>query len=740
MVSSGRADNCAVASLNSPMPIAPVLQRFVNEELARMPALIERTRAGTLALMRDTRQGPLTEAERASQFVIVEALQSHGAAYDRAFIQAVKNGVQDFLDQHRDAAPSGQKVAFGGLELMDESRIEVDIEISRAMQLIDSTAEWELRELQTFTSSLVGQTYVSAESNPFRPALFAGALWEAACAVSPVPVRRAAVLRISAGVAAGLLKSAWAAASTRLEAQGVDPSIYRSVLLAPGTTIDRASPVTDSTKIGAMASLLAGMPSGSPDMKVSVSNAASPMGSSGRLRPATTTPSPEFQQALARLDELMRHAPIQDGSQRDSTDSLLKRLNLHRAVLIASAGAPLERQIIELLSRIFDAILSDPQVPPAFVSTLARLQPAALRVALHDVDMLASTQHSVWRLVDRIGETSISYPHQSDARAIELLAFCDELVTQLSRSDSLHEALYRRALVQLEDFLAEQLQAQVRAAHATVLSLQVAERRDVLEQRLALKLTDQMMPVRASATLRGFVTVTWAKVVAQSMLRFGENAEVTHSYLKLVDELLWSLKLPDHPQSRQRLVALLPGMLKRLRAGMDLIGVQAVDQQIVLDELMVVHTDALRPTRGAAPELTSDQLVQRMRDEVLPASTGHGAFSDSVIDLASMQTVPAELMPSDGPPVRLLKGVEVLQEADRLRLFLRGRWARVQLLWRSEQRLFYLFAGETPARTYSVTYRALERLNSAGLMQPLENRSLLERALDTVTRELARPS
>ena len=76
----------------------------------------------------------------------------------------------------------------------------------------------------------------------------------------------------------------------------------------------------------------------------------------------------------------------------------------------------------------------------------------------------------------------------------------------------------------------------------------------------------------------------------------------------------------------------------------------------------------------------------------------------------------------------------------RLRLFLRGRWARVQLLWRSEQRLFYLFAGETPARTYSVTYRALERLNSAGLMQPLENRSLLERALDTVTRELARPS
>ena len=74
---------------------------------------------------------------------------------------------------------------------MDESRVEVDIEISRAMQLIDTTAEWELRELQTFTSTLIGQTHVSAESNPFRPLVYATALWDAACAVVAVASRSA---------------------------------------------------------------------------------------------------------------------------------------------------------------------------------------------------------------------------------------------------------------------------------------------------------------------------------------------------------------------------------------------------------------------------------------------------------------------------------------------------------------------------------------------------------------------
>src|SRR5204862_6905853 len=90
-------------------------------------------------------------------------------------------------------------------------------------------------------STLVGQTYVSAESNPFRPLVYASALWDAACAVTPTPAKRATLLRVSAGVAAGLLKNAWAAASTRLESKGIEPGVYRTVLLAPGSVPGRSA-------------------------------------------------------------------------------------------------------------------------------------------------------------------------------------------------------------------------------------------------------------------------------------------------------------------------------------------------------------------------------------------------------------------------------------------------------------------------------------------------------------------
>ena len=74
-----------------------------------------------------------------------------------------------------------------------------------------------------------------------------------------------------------------------------------------------------------------------------------------------------------------------------------------------------------------------------------------------------------------------------------------------------------------------------------------------------------------------------------------------------------------------------------------------------------------------------------------------------------------------------------------MRLFLHGRWAHVQLLWRSDQSLFFLFAGETAARTHSITRRALERLAGAGLLLPLEARPLVQRALDTLTRQQPHP-
>lgn len=661
------------------MAVAPLMQRFVEDELARSTALVERCVAGSVQLLRDNRDGGLTTGEREHHFALVEALQGGAGRYQTAFLDALREGVLRELDaQHAGPAGSEGAAGSGGLELMDESRVEVDIEISRAMQIIDSTAEWELRELQTFTSTLCGQQHVSAESNPLRPLVYATALWKAACAVVTVPAQQAILLRISAGVMAGLLKNAWAAASTRLESQGVEPSIYRTVLLAPGST---RAPEFDATQPGVLSSLLARMP-------------------------GAAVPSP----------------------------SLLGR------TATPGAGAAVDNRVVELLSRMFALIQADTQLSAVCRAVLARLQVAALRVALHDRGVFESHEHPVWQLMDRIAHASAGHPLPDDTRHAALMAFCDAVAEEISRAPTGEATMFRRGTARVDGFLAEQLQWQQREAAATVEALRRRERGEILEQHLSQRLTEQIAAVRTAPEIRRFVTATWARVLAASVLQFGEETEPTPTYMKTVDDLLWSLQTPDHPQSRQRLLALLPGLLQRLRAGMALVDIAPDEQQALLDPLMAVHTEALRPgnrTSGAA--LTPEQIVQRMREEVVEDAPARPPFGDSVIDLASMDTVPADFMHTDiGGGVEVVtRRIEALMPGQRRRLFVSGRWNRVQLLWRSEQGLYFLFAAERPGRTHSITRQALERLDAAGLVQPLEAKSLVQRTLDALLNQIS---
>jgi len=730
------------------MSIAPILQRFIDDELALAPALIGRVALGTIQLL-----GPSKEAAGGSERVhyteIVTALQTKTALYEKTFVDSLRRQITEDLESGTQPPAAEARVDSLSLELMDESRVEVDIEISRAMQLIDSTAEWELRELQAFTSTLVGQNHVTAESNPFRPLVYATALWDAACDVVASQIQRAILLRTSAGVAAGLLKNAAAAATTRLESQGVEPGLYRTVVLPSGSTFGR--PAAEPARPGALSGLLSRMPEAATGDADAGAGAGADAGERGtpsaggagaaRRSDGATPRSPALEQALLRLDELLRHPALETSRSGRATPS--ERIAQHRSAVIESATEPVDRQVIELVTRLFESLLADSLLPGAFRPVISRMQVAALRLCLAEHAVLDSFEHPVWRLLDRIGETSQGYSRSEDPRLSSFLAFAAAVAEEMAGGAAPDTALFRRGLNRIDIFLSEQLQAQLRAAHVDIDALRLAERRDVLQQHLTQRIADQMVAVRTSPTIRRFITGAWARVIADDMLRHGEQSEATMSALKTVDDLLWSLKIPDHPQSRQRLIALLPGLLQRIRIGMEGIALPAAEQQAVLDELMAIHTEALRPGMRAhdAPGApTPEEIVQRMREEVVAESAPARSFSDSVIDLSSMETVPVEHLPSGGDAGSdddPFKRIEALRVGDRQRVFLHGRWSRVQLLWRSDRSHFFLFAGESPARTHSITRRALERLSSAGLVQPIEVKPLLQRAVDRMLRDIS---
>jgi len=214
------------------MPLSTALQEFVDDELTRMPALIEQVRRQTVEGLRQPADAGLSPTERMQRFDIAKELETQAQRFNDAFV-AELSGLLRSDSTAAEASPAATSGLPRGLALLDEAAHSADIEIARCASLISSAAEWELRELQTFTSALCGLPYVSVTSSPLRPEAFARALWQA---VDAMPHARSnpLVLRVAAGVLAEALRRELAAACTRLEGQGVQQSLYRTAVPAQG--------------------------------------------------------------------------------------------------------------------------------------------------------------------------------------------------------------------------------------------------------------------------------------------------------------------------------------------------------------------------------------------------------------------------------------------------------------------------------------------------------------------------
>jgi len=732
------------------MSISGLLLRFIEDELDRSQGLIERVVFATLAKLQDSKDGDVASLDRTARRELADLLQQGRARFQATFVDSLRRLSMAEANGAEDPIGLEPSPGHGTLTLMDDALVESDIEISRATQLIDSAAEWELRELATFTSTLIGLDRVNVESNPMRASTYARAVWESACTVSRSPVQRSALMRITASVIARPLKLAWASACTRLESQGIEQSAYKTVVLPPtslgGTTVARAPNDGDALPDDSLSRLLSRIPRTGTDVAPSARTTAQITAPLSR-ESALGSKDPEvlsaaLEQALQQIESLLQTRALTTSVAASRADVPPAAMSLHELTraLLPYADNAIDRQVVELLSRLFEAMLTDEKLAAPLRSVIARLQVSALRVALRDASMLRSDHHPVWLLMNRIAAAGQVWPQPGDPRAGRLHGFCEELSSDIATASQQDAQQFVQAIARLEFHLQQELEQQQAHAQSSIQALIATERRNDLEEALRQQLGEQIRQVKTTERVRRFMTQDWARVVAESILRFGAEDPRTTGILSAVDELLWSLRVPDHPDSRTRLLQLLPGLLQRLREGMALVGTPEADRQGVLDDLMAVHTEALRAGHrsGDKDEASFGFVRQLHADGSMNArSQPVDSFSDSLIDVSSMDTVPSDLMSDEmqaaSDTVRMVKE---MTPGTLFRWFLSGRWRMVQLLWHSASGRFHVFASETPDRTHSIERHALERLCREGLVSPLAERSLFSSAAERVRREL----
>jgi hypothetical protein len=407
----------------------PEREQFVEDELMRVPMVADQVLDATFVEL----QNGLAAMHAHERTAAADLLQSGRAQRHRLVERCVASVREQVRGEIAGRSPAGAAIApapRGGLTLLDENEVAADVEVSRALEAIESVAEHELRELATFTAALAGDMDLAGDHNPFRPETWARALWDG---VQQLPMSRGhqvMLMRHACMPLAQVLRKAYAGTCARLEASGIEPATYRTLILPAGTRTHRPG---DSWQGEA------------PDLRVIRETMPAPLADSSVAAPAGPSAAPQV--PLDRLVEDAERA-IRKLPRSASPTIHAELMGAQRRRMVRHARDAEEQQRIELLGRLFETMLSDKRIGRDVRAVIARLQPPTLRLVLREPQALEDYTHPVWRFMDQVVHLAGLYGEREEGREAFLL-LCESLIEAISADPAPTGDLYRRGLARL---------------------------------------------------------------------------------------------------------------------------------------------------------------------------------------------------------------------------------------------------------------------------------------------------
>jgi len=199
-----------------------------------------------------------------------------------------------------------------------------------------------------------------------------------------------------------------------------------------------------------------------------------------------------------------------------------------------------------------------------------------------------------------------------------------------------------------------------------------------------------------------------------------------HPVWRFMDHLAHDIET-SAPAQRLRLLGLGRNLVDHLA------GAEAHDGQAfawALQRLSAAQRHAqAQAISAAAPEIAR---LQRLADAEASPTT-----SAMALDIGTLDTVPAELMPEPGdPPAPAPTLADGMPPGSQLRIYLQGDWRNLVCLWQDAGHDLVLLREPAADAYWALRQPALARLFAERLAHPLQVRSLVRRAAEKVLRAL----
>jgi len=386
---------------------------------------------------------------------------------------------------------------------------------------------------------------------------------------------------------------------------------------------------------------------------------------------------------------------------------------------VRDQGAPIDLITVEIVGMVFDYIYNDRRLPDTIKQQLLRLQVVAVKAALLDRGFFARRHHPLRQLIDRISDVGADPDFDSDDGSPMLTGF-GALLTEVIGTFHTDLQVFEDAIAKVDAIEREEL-----ARHAVSLDGTSALASRAEAEQLALSAArleiEQRLNKHVPAFTRVFLLETWSRAMARARVDQGDDIDpyVWDLGLKSAEYLIWSV-LPKRREDIPRLASILPGLIRGLNKGLDLIEFDPQARSAFFDELMKTHTREISAAKQRASKGDPD-----------PVHVSISISTDGTIRFVPKEKSQSAALPENDQIDALLDG---LKRGNRIEVAGDGESRLFKLAWVSPARTLFILSRH-PDDSMTLQGSELASMLHRGLARVMSEESALDRAITSVAGE-----
>lgn len=200
-----------------------------------------------------------------------------------------------------------------------------------------------------------------------------------------------------------------------------------------------------------------------------------------------------------------------------------------------------EENIIDLVSKLFDFILEDDNLPIPMQALLGKLQIPILKVAIQDKQFFRESEHVARMLLNELARMGIGWNDADDDHDVvynKIREVVNTIRHEFKGDISLFDIVYQdfSKFVQVEQQRTRLIEK--RTKDAEIGQEKLLKARDIVNQLLRKKLVGFALPKAVALMIKN----GWSNVLFLYYVKYGDESDQWQHCLRIVDHILWLLQ------------------------------------------------------------------------------------------------------------------------------------------------------------------------------------------------------